>query len=70
MSKKNITNNESPKKIRDIKTKALGLYSLVVALAELSTVYILVTQDSKGLYALAVVLGVDAAQRLTSKFIK
>ena len=64
------TKQKEDTKSINYKTKALGLYSLVVALAELFATYIFVTQDNQTLYALALVFGIDAAQRLTSKFIK
>lgn len=62
---------EAPvKKDYNIKGKFLGLCNLAVALAELSTVYILVTQDNRILLPLAVILGLDASQRFASKFLK
>lgn len=69
---KNKTTNEAPKakKDRNIKAKVVGLYSLTVALAELATVYIMVTQDNAVLFPIAAVLGVDSAQRLASKFMR
>lgn len=61
---------KSPKKTRNIKAQAAGLYSLAVALAELATVYLLVTQGRQILLPLAVVLGVDCSQRFAVKFIR
>lgn len=58
------------KKNYNIKSKIAGLYSLVIALAELVTVYIFTTQDNKILLPVAVVLGFDSAVRFTSKFVK
>lgn len=55
---------------KDYKIKFLGLLSLVVALAELAATYIFATQDNHTLYALAFVLGVDAAQRFARAFVK
>lgn len=61
---------KTPKKKVNVKAKAAGLYSLAVALAEIATVYVMATQDSKVLWVLAGVLGVDAAQRLARAFVK
>lgn len=61
---------EKPKKDRNIKGKANGFYSLIVALAELASTYVFVTQDNKILLPLAVVLGLDAAQRFARAFVK
>lgn len=61
---------EKPKKDRNIKGKVSGFYSLVIALAELATTYVFVTQDNKILLPLAVVLGLDAAQRFARAFVK
>ncbi len=61
---------EKPKKDRNIKGKMNGLYSLIVALAELASTYVFVTQDNKILLPLAVVLGLDAAQRFARAFVK
>ncbi len=61
---------EKTKKNTNYKAKFAGLYSLAVALAELATVYVFATQDSKVLWVLAGVLGVDAAQRLARAFVK
>lgn len=58
-----------PKKNRNIKGALAGLYSLAVALAELASVYIFVTQGRTILYPLAVVLGLDCAQRFATKFV-
>ena len=58
------------KKNYNIKAKIAGLYSLAVGLAELVTVYVFTTQDTKILLPIAVVLGVDSAIRFTSKFVK
>lgn len=64
------TKTEKVKKNYNIKAKLAGIYCLAVALAELATVYILVTQDNRVLWILAGILGVDCAQRLASKFIR
>jgi len=64
------TEAPKPKKDLNIKGKFLGICNLAVALAELATVYVFTTQDSKYLLPLAVVLGLDSAQRFASKFIK
>ena len=61
---------EKPKKDRNVKGKMTGLYSLIVALAELMATYVFVTQDNRSLLPLAVVLGIDASQRLARAFIK
>jgi hypothetical protein len=68
--KNNKDKVSKPKKNLNIKSKANGLYSLAIALAELVTAYIFVTQDNKILWVLAGVFGLDAAQRLVSKFVK
>lgn len=70
MSKQTKTNEPKAKKNINVKGKVAGLYSLVLALAELATVYIFATQDNKALWVLAGVLGLDATIRLTSKFVK
>jgi len=61
---------EKPKKQYNVKGKMNGLYSLIVALAELATAYVFVTQDNKILLPLAIILGVDASQRFARAFIK
>lgn len=63
---------EAPKSKKSINFKQVfaGLYSLVIALAELASVYIFATQDNPILYPVAAVLGLDAAVRLTTKFVK
>lgn len=70
MNKTKQTEAPKPKKDLNIKGKFLGLCNLAVALAELATVYILVTQDNRILLPLAVILGLDASQRFASKFLK
>lgn len=69
---KKAEKQEAPKKSKktDVKGKATGLYSLAVALTELSSTYVFATQDNKVLWVLAVVLGIDAAQRLARAFIR
>jgi hypothetical protein len=64
------TKTTEVKKDRNLKGKLAGLYSLVVALAELATAYVFVTQDNKVLLPIAVVVGVDSAYRLASKFMR
>lgn len=61
---------EKPKKNINVKGKASGFYSLVIALTELASTYVFVTQDNKVLLPLAVVLGIDAAQRFARAFIR
>lgn len=71
MTKSNKTTTKvAPKKDRDLKNKALGIYSLVVALAELASAYVFVTQDNRVLLPLAIILGYDAAQRFARAFVK
>lgn len=67
MTKQN--NKETPKKSKS-NINLYGLLDLVVALAELASTYVFVTQDNRILLPLAVVLGLDCAQRFTRKFIK
>jgi len=67
---KKAIKQEAPKKDRNIKAKAAGLYSLTVALAELGATYVFATQENQILFVLAAVLGVDSAQRLASKFMR
>lgn len=59
-----------PKKSRNIKQGFFGLCNLAVALAELASVYIFVTQGRTMLYPIAAVLGLDCAQRFAVKFIR
>lgn len=66
---KDKTNKETPKKSKK-NINYMGLLSLIVALAELATVYIMATQDNKVLWVLALVLGVDCAQRLARAFMR
>ena len=70
MGKTKSIEASKPKKNINYKAKLAGLYSLVVALAELATVYVMATQDNKVLWVLAGVLGVDAAQRLARAFVR
>jgi hypothetical protein len=66
------TKIEAPKskKNYNIKAKFLGLCNLAVALAELATVYIMVTQGNNLLLPIVAVLGLDSAQRFATKFLK
>ena len=69
---KSTKQKEAPvsKEKNDVKGKAAGLYSLAVALTELASTYVFATQDNKVLWVLAVVLGIDAAQRLARAFVR
>lgn len=66
---KDKTNKEAPKKSKK-NINYVGLLSLTVALAELASTYVFATQDNKVLWALAVILGIDAAQRLARMAVK
>ena len=71
MTKSNKTNEpKAPKKQLNIKSKALGLYSLIIGVAEIVTIYMFATQDNQVLWVLAGVFTIDAACRFGSKFIK
>lgn len=69
---KSTKQTDAPKSTKktDVKGKAAGLYSLAVALTELASTYVFATQDNKVLWVLAVVLGIDAAQRLARAFVR
>lgn len=67
MSKTTKT-DKAPKSKKNINW--MGLLSLSVALAELASTYVFATQDNKVLWALAVILGADAAQRLARAFVR
>lgn len=69
---KSTKQTDAPKSTKktDVKGKAAGLYSLAVALTELASTYVFVTQDNKILLPLAVVLGVDCAQRFARAFLR
>ena len=63
------TKTETPKK----STKNInytGLLALTVALAERASTYVFATQDNKVLWVLAVILGIDAAQKLGRMAVK
>lgn len=62
------TNKEAPKSKKNI--NYTGLLVLTVALAELASVYVFSTQDNKVLWGLAVILGIDAAQKLGRMAVK
>jgi hypothetical protein len=70
MTKQNKIKVEKPKKEYNIKSKMNGLYSLIVGIAELVTIYMFVTQDNQVLWVLAGIFIVDASFRFGSKFIK
>lgn len=62
---------DSPaKKNRNIKGKAFGLWNLAVALAELAAVYTFATQQNQILWVVAGFIGIDAAVRFGSAFLK
>lgn len=69
---KSTKQTDAPKSTKktDVKGKAAGLYSLAVALTELASTYVFATQDNKVLWALAVILGIDAAQKLGRMAVK
>ena len=63
-----INKTEAPKSKTNI--NYTGLLSLAVALAELASTYVFATQDNQVLWGLALVLGLDAAQRLARMAVK
>lgn len=65
---KSTKQTEAPKSKK--KLNYTGLLVLAVALAELASVYVFATQDNKVLWALAVILGIDAAQKLGRMAVK
>lgn len=69
---KSTKQTDAPKSTKktDVKGKAAGLYSLAVALTELASTYVFATQDNKVLWALAVILGIDAAYKLGRMAVK
>lgn len=67
MSKTTKT-DKAPKSKKNINW--MGLLSLSVALAELASTYVFATQDNKVLWALAVILGIDAAYKLGRMAVK
>lgn len=68
MTKSTKQTDKAPKSKKNINW--MGLLSLSVALAELASTYVFATQDNKVLWALAVILGADAAQRLARAFVR
>jgi len=70
MTKQTKDTPKVSKKNINFKAKAGGLYDLAVALAELASVYVFATQDTKVLWVLAGVLGVDCAFRFASRFLR
>lgn len=70
MKNNKTTEPKAPKQSKNIKASILGLMSLVVALAEIVGTYVFVTQDNQILLPIAVVLGLDASQRLARAFTK
>lgn len=67
---KNNKQQETVKVEKTNKLNYLGLLSLTVAMAEVAATYVFATQENEVLWGIAVVLGLDAAQRLARAFVK